>query len=117
MTKMPEVNAGELVTIDAPDFPAAAADYLAAQAAASAANDRAEAARARLELLIGDHTVAEGGGYRVYYRFTAPRKTLDAKALTKAHPEINLDNYQKEGNPSRRLQIFTLAANLDDPKF
>lgn len=52
----------------------------------------------------------EYGRYKVSYGTRAGRETFDKKKLEKEHPEINMANYTKVGNPYR---VFSISIKED----
>lgn len=53
--------------------------------------------------------VYECAGLRLHYHERAGRKTFDKKRLAAEHPEINLADYDKEGNPYREFRPYILS--------
>ena len=51
---------------------------------------------------------AEGAGARIYWIPQAGRKTFDVKAFAKAHPEINLAPFYKNGSETRPFRPYFL---------
>lgn len=86
-----------------PAWTAAAADLLAAREIEAEAEAIKEDAEERIKALLGDRTVAEGGGVKVYWKPTV-QKRLDTKALTKALPEVAAQ-FTKEV-PMRALRVY-----------
>jgi putative phage-type endonuclease len=62
-----------------------------------------------LESIEDTPGVYECAGLRVHYNERAGRKTFDKKRLAAEHPEINLADYDKEGNPYREFRPFILG--------
>jgi|Deesub1362A_J573_1020465.scaffolds.fasta_scaffold16789_2 putative phage-type endonuclease len=65
-------------------------------------------AKERIIALMEGHSVVEGGGARIYYRRREGRKTLDKKRLQAEHPEINLDDYMKQGRAYMEFKPYFL---------
>ena len=53
-------------------------------------------------------TNIEGFGYRIHYKDQAGRKSLDKTALLRAHPDVNLDDFQKIGKPSKPFRPYPI---------
>jgi len=103
--RLPAVG-GELVHDDSAEW----ADAVEALTTAEEINTQAQnlhtAAKIRLiELMGGDDTV-QGAGLRVYHREQAGRRSLDKKRLQSAHPDIDLDDFMKQGQPFRSMRTY-----------
>jgi len=57
-------------------------------------------------LMLNGFDVVEGFGLRVYYKEQAGRLTLDKKALLRAHPEIDLSEFETRGRPFRTFRVY-----------
>ncbi|KKM85992.1 hypothetical protein LCGC14_1283450 [marine sediment metagenome] len=55
-----------------------------------------------------DKEIIEGFGYRIHYKDQAGRKSLDKPALLRAHPDVNLDDFQKIGKPSKPFRPYPI---------
>lgn len=106
--ELPEVG-GSMVTINTDASLAAAAAYIEAQQIRKDAEALEESAKARIEEMMAGSDVAELPGLRVYNREQAGRVTFDKKALAKAHPEIDLSQYEKHGKPFRTFRAYRLG--------
>lgn len=106
--ELPEVG-GEMVTLKGDDALAAAAAYIEADEILKDAEALKESAKTRIEQLMTGADVAELPGLRVYNRAQEGRMTFDKKALAKAHPEIDLSQYEKRGKPFKTFRAFRLG--------
>jgi len=106
--ELPEIG-GEMVTLTGDDALAAAAAYLEAEQILKDAEALKESSKARIEELMAGDGVAELPGLRVYNREQAGRVTFDKKALSKAHPEIDLALYEKRGKPFKTFRAYRLG--------
>lgn len=103
---------GELISINDRVWAEAVDELREASELAAEAKAIEEAAKGRIQRLMAANgtDVAEGAGLRVYWKEQAGRKTLDKKALKKAHPEIDLDVFMKVGKPSRPFRPYFLKS-------
>jgi len=104
--KLPNIG-GELVKVDSNEWK----QRLEALAEARQIKEDAEALYLdeceKVKYLMGDTTAIEYDGIaRVHYSWNKPRKSLDTKALKKAHPEIDFSKFEKVGQPSRSLRPY-----------
>ena len=78
--------------------------YQEAKAEEAAAEFRKQTAENALKELLGEAELGTIQDYKVEWKSTKPRKTLDTKRLEKERPEI-YQLYVGLGNPSRRFSI------------
>ena len=52
--------------------------------------------------------IIEGFGWCIHYKDQAGRKSLDKPALLRAHPDVNLDDFQKTGKPSKPFRPYPI---------
>ncbi len=100
---------GELVLLDTPEWRTAAHSFQQARTLRKEAEELEESAKLELQEIMGDDTIVEGGGLRVYWKQQAGRKTFDKKALARAHPEIDLSNYEKEGKSFKSFRPYVVG--------
>lgn len=106
--ELPEIG-GEMVTLTDDDALAAAAAYCEAEQILKDAEALKESAKSRIEELMAGADVAELPGLRIYNREQAGRITFDKKALAKAHPEIDLNKFEKHGKPFKTFRAYLLG--------
>lgn len=106
--ELPEVG-GEMVTLTSEDALTAAAAYREAEDILRDAEALKESAKARIVELMNGHDVCEFPALRVYHREQAGRATFDKKALQKAHPEIDLSQFERVGKCFKTLRAFRLG--------
>ena len=99
---------GELVKVDTAEWVKAAAAFWTARGIKEEAIALEDEAKAKIIKLMGEHDVVEGAGLRVYHREQAGRKSFDKKALQAAHPEINIDDFYKVGEPFRSFRPYRI---------
>lgn len=104
--KLPEMENGEVVFIDNAEWVQAVNDLREAKELADQAKQIEDAAKERVIAIMGNNSVCEGGGARIYYKEQSGRKSFDKKALSKDHPEIDLSNYEKQGDPFRSFKPY-----------
>lgn len=106
--ELPEYT-GEIIRIDNDAAAAAARALMEATALRLEAEELEESAKARIKELIGDAQACELPGLRVYHRMQKGRVTFDKAKLKKAHPEIDLSAFEKEGAPFRTFKHYRLG--------
>jgi len=85
-------------------------DLRLAQKLTKQAKDLEDGAKDAVQGMMGPKiAIAEGAGERVSWTWQQGRKSLDRKALVKAHPEINFEDFMKPGKPYRTFRINRLA--------
>jgi putative phage-type endonuclease len=108
---VPEVR-GRVVVRGDEEWQEAAQMLVEAKEMLDQAKEVYEQAESHIKHLIGEENeICEGGGYRASWAWCAGRKAFDKKLLQKAHPEINLSAFEKEGNAYRRFSIKPIAAD------
>lgn len=105
---LPETG-GEMVTLTGDDALAAAASFIEAQEIRKDAEALEAAAKARILELMAGADVAGLPGLRVYNREQVGKVSFDKKALAKAHPEIDLSQFEKRGNPFRVFKSYRIG--------
>lgn len=107
LVDLPPVG-GELVRIESDAWAKAVEDLRLAREIAEEAAAIEDAAKGKIWMLMdaAGAEVAEGAGARIYWKAQAGRKTLDKKALLRAHPEIDLTAFEKAGKPSRPFRVY-----------
>ncbi len=108
---LPATAQGEVFQIDQdPAWFKAVADLREAKQLAEDATLIKAAAQAELQGLMAEYgaDVCEGAGARVYWKEQNGRRSLDVKALQKAHPEIDLGPYYKQGKPFKSFRPYWL---------
>ena len=105
---LPPSGPSELVTMDSPAWKDAVDRLREAKEIKAEAESYEETVKEEIITLMGDAQVAEGSGARIYNRLTPGRKTLDTKALKKAHPEIDYSKFEKSGNPYQSFRPYFL---------
>jgi len=103
---LPSVDGEEVARVDSADFAAAVSQYLEAGDILEDVKTLQSEAKDQIVSLMGNASIAEGGGARVYYKEQAGRKTFDKKALKASHPDIDLSKFEKEGKPFRAFRIY-----------
>lgn len=103
---LPPSEPSELVTMDSPAWKDAVERLREAKEIKAEAESYEEAVKQEILGLMGDAQVAEGSGARIYHRFQEGRKTLDAKALKAAHPDIDYSRFEKTGRPYRSFRPY-----------
>ena len=85
-----------------------------AEAEADVYNNLVEEAKAELKNKLGEQTLVETPGFRIYYRPQAGRRTFQADAFFKAHVELKAEQekFTKVGNPFRVLKIYDVPDKL-----
>jgi len=78
--------------------------YQTASAAAKEHEKRADEAKQRLCLLLGNHSRGIVGGKRVTWSNVAGREGFDVEALRAAYPHV-FEQFRREGKPYRRFSI------------
>lgn len=74
------------------------------------ASELKELAKTRiLETIERQYGSYQGGGIRFHWSQKAGRKTFDKKALAAAHPEINLEPFEKQGNPYDEFRPYIIG--------
>lgn len=106
--QLPEVG-GEMVTLAGDDALAAAASFIEAQEIRRDAEALEAAAKSRIVELMASADVAELPGLRIYNREQAGKMSFDKKALSKAHPEIDLKLFEKQGTPFRVFKTYRIG--------
>jgi putative phage-type endonuclease len=107
VVKLPPVD-GELVKMSSAAWTQAVKDYKTALEIEAEAKAVKTAAQQKLQALMGEAQVAEGSGFRAYWKPQKGRKTLDKAAFKKAHPGIDLNDFMKAGKPSRPFRTYFL---------
>lgn len=99
---------GEVITMDSPDWARAIARLRESRTILEDAKAYEAGAQQEIKGLMDQAgaDVAEGAGARIYWRPQAGRRSLDKKALKKAHPDLNLDDFMKQGKPSRPFRPY-----------
>ncbi len=101
-------TSSNIVKIETPEW----AEAVRALRTAGEIADEAEAleleAKERILRLSGAAEVAEGAGVRIYYKWQEGRRTLDRAKFRWEHPEIHLENYEKQGSPFRAFRPYFL---------
>lgn len=106
--QIPEVG-GEMVTLTGDEALAAAAAFIEAQEIRKDAEALEAAATARIVELMAGADVAALPGLRIYNREQAGKVSFDRKALAKAHPEIDLSQFEKQGKPFRVFKSYRIG--------
>ena len=72
-------------------------------------------ARARLKKFMETTGLdcAQLGSVRAYYKEQAGRKTFDKVAFKRAHPKIDLSEFDKQGEPFRTLRVYPNVKSED----
>jgi len=106
----PAVEPGKLIRIENDQWQAAVSSLRAAQELCKEAEELEAQAKLHIQNIMEAHKaeIAEGAGARIYCSMQAGRRTFDADALKKAHPEIALDKFYKTGKPYRSLRAYYL---------
>ena len=120
LPKVPECS-GDLTMVDslAPDLVTQFRGRLDAYCEIKAIADEAEAImnshKSVLQswMLENAIDVIEGFGKRVYYREQSGRKSFDQKAFKAAHPDIDLDDFQKQGAPFRTFKVYDRPLQIE----
>lgn len=99
---------GKVITMDSPEWSAAVEQLRTARELKGEVDALEQDAKLKITSLMNGGEIAESEGFRVYYREQAGRKTFDKKALAKAHPEIDLSEYEKQGKPFRSFKPYFL---------
>lgn len=104
---LPEIAGGEAVVWDTPEQLKALAELAEAYELRDDAKEILGMAQEGVQELMGDDiTVVEGLSHRIYWREQAGRKTFQKKEFNKAHPDISLDPFYKQGKPSRPFKPY-----------
>jgi len=121
--RMPAVG-GELVTVEQMDEKLVQ-EYSNISQGLTQARDLFERAKtyhdgvkkaAKDWMMLNNFDVVEGFGLRVYYKEQQGRLTLDKKALLRAHPEIDLSEFEKRGSPFRSLRVYDRPKQITSKK-
>jgi predicted phage-related endonuclease len=83
----------------------AVADLMETKALLSEVEGMKEMQEKKVKELTGHIEVAQGGGYRVYYRTPKPSITIDREKLAKSYPQVYSD-VCKLSAVSRRLVVY-----------
>lgn len=82
-----------------------AVDYLATQTALKAAERDQDERKARLAALVADHRAAQVGTHLVQWNDRKGATYLDLDALADAHPDIDLEQYQRRRPATRTFTV------------
>ena len=111
---IPKVDDGEAIIPAAGEaWALALRDYSQAVEVEKEVADCKEQAKARLCELMGEATVAEGLGFRVYYRAGKPRASVDSKRLKTLYPDAYAECL-RESPASRSLRVYPVKPNTGD---
>lgn len=105
---------GTLIVRSDAEWAEAARAYIEAHELAETADNLKSTATEKLKALVGGQGAVEGAGLRCYLKQQDGRRTLDRKALEKAHPEIDLSQYEKVGKPFEVFKVYPVAAGVGD---
>lgn len=111
--ELPEVE-GQLIVRSDDEWVKAAETMQQAAALRGTADDLEESAKTKLKELMGGYGAVEGGGIRVYWKRLAGRKTFDQKRLLAEHPEIKLEQYQRQGDPYEQFRAYPVSVGVGD---
>jgi hypothetical protein len=104
----------EYTPVDGPEWAAAIRDYQVATEMLANAERRQKATKEALRTSMrsaGHVKIQTPGGNRLSLTMQKGRKAFDERALMAAHPEIDLDQYKREGNP---FEVFRIYGPKDD---
>jgi len=104
--KLPPTD-GKVLMLDGDDALDAAQSWVEANNILNDAQSILEEAKTRLKEMMGDATVAELPGLRVYHIPQAGRKTFDKEKMKK--DGIILDKYEKQGKPFNTFRVYKLG--------
>lgn len=112
VVKLPQIG-GELTRMNNPEWAEAVAGFNEARQILSEAEALKGASANKLQsiMLAAEADVAEGAGLRVYWREQAGRKSLDKSALLAAHPEIDLSQFTKTGQPFKSFRPYQVGGD------
>ena len=105
---LPPVGKAELVKIDTQEWLQAIERFREAKEILKAAEQLEVEAKETIQGLMGDISIVEGGGARVYWTLQNGRSTYDTKRLFKEHPELDPAKYRKQGAPFRTFRYYNL---------
>ena len=92
--------AGEVIYRDDPEFVEAAQLFREAKQLEADGKVLVELAKEKVKAAIGNRLGKyQGGGMRLAYYLSSGRTSFDKKALAARHPEINLSQFEKRGDP------------------
>jgi len=113
---LPPAKIGEIITMDSPEWAEAAELLVDARQIIEGGKALEDQGKASLQDLMDQAgaQVAEGAGLRIHWKEQAGRKSLDKKALQAAHPEINLNQFMKQGKPFKSFRPFVLKGGSDE---
>ena len=111
---LPKVT-GEVTRVDDPTWNRCIEDLVIARNLKAEVDAIEKEAKGRIQTIMGEINadVCESNGVRVYFREQAGRKSFDKKALAKAHPEIDLKQFEKQGNPFKTFRFFELKPQIE----
>lgn len=114
--KLPEVDCGSrFVRFTTDEWQEAIENLRAAKELKEESETLEAEAKATIQMIMDEAkaNVAEGAGARIYWKEQAGKKTLDSKALEKAHPELNLAEFMKIGKPSKAFRAYYLKKEAE----
>lgn len=96
---------GELITRDDPEFIEAAQLFREAKQLEADGKMLVDLAKERIKEAVGGKLGKyQGGGMRLSYYLSPGRTSFDKKRLAATHPEINLSQFEKQGDPFEVLK-------------
>lgn len=98
---------GELLMLEGPEALNAASTFIEARAIKRDAEDLEDAAKKKIETLMGDARAAELPGLRAYRLLHDGRLTLDKQAMVGAG--IDIKPFERRGKPYREFRAYRLG--------
>jgi predicted phage-related endonuclease len=84
---LPPAKGGEVVKVDSPEWIQTVRDLQQAREIKLQAEELEKDAKEKLQALMGDNQIVEGGDARVYWTLQE-RSSFDSKAFKKDHPDL-----------------------------
>lgn len=106
---LPKANTGEVLKLSTPDFLEAVNELREAQQILKEAKEYEEQVKHTIIDRMGNYSVIEADGtFRAYCREQAGRRSFQEKEFKKAHPEIDLNKFYKQGQPFKTFKAYFL---------
>jgi putative phage-type endonuclease len=105
---LPPTEGAKVLLVQGSEWEQAAQQLKDAKDLEEEVKDLKDEAKQKLISMMGDSTIAEGAGIRVYYTNSQGRKTFNKTALKFDYPDIDLEKYMKLGKPFKSFRPFYL---------